>query len=112
MAKKNKEVSLGSDLISSLREMIEFEKGEKRLRTTEAYIASPPPKWSKSAISKLRKDVIGVSQPVFASVLGVRPQTVKAWEQGLNEPSDMAKRLLEIIATNPQIAERILKKAG
>jgi DNA-binding transcriptional regulator YiaG len=45
---------------------------------------------------------LGVSQPVFAALLGVSPNTVRAWEQGVNPPSRMAARFLAEIRNNPE----------
>jgi DNA-binding transcriptional regulator YiaG len=45
---------------------------------------------------------LGVSQPVFADLLGVSPNTVRAWEQGVNPPSGMAARFLAEIRNNPE----------
>lgn len=44
---------------------------------------------------------VGVSQPVFAALLGVSPQTVKAWEQGTKHPTSSARRLLSEIIIDP-----------
>ena len=36
---------------------------------------------------KLRRDVIGLTQTEIAKKIGVRPQTVSNWEQGVSSPS-------------------------
>jgi putative transcriptional regulator len=49
-----------------------------------------------------------MSQFVFASVLNVSVKTVQSWEQGDRKPSQAALRLLEIIAADPALADRII----
>jgi len=36
---------------------------------------------------KLRRDFIGLTQTEIAKQIGVRPQTVSNWEQGVSSPS-------------------------
>ena len=43
-----------------------------------------------------------VSQPVFASLLGVSAVLEKAWEQGRRVPSPMACRLLDEMNHDPK----------
>ena len=60
------------------------------------------------------RDALGVSQPVFAKILGVSAQSVKAWEQGTKPPSGIARRLIgEICATPEHWRKRFgLERAG
>lgn len=44
---------------------------------------------------------LGVSQPVFAKILGASVQAVRAWEQGAKPPSGMARRLIGEIRHDP-----------
>lgn len=46
------------------------------------------------------------SQAVFAMLLGVSVKTVRAWEQGVNAPSDMANRFMDEIRRQPQYRGR------
>jgi putative transcriptional regulator len=56
-----------------------------------------PPKAVRATRLLLR-----VSQPVFAQFLGVKPSTVKAWEQGRQPPPDIACRFMDEIQRNPE----------
>ena len=47
------------------------------------------------------RNLLGASQAVFASFLGVCVATVRCWEQGLNRPSTIASRFLDEIRHNP-----------
>ena len=44
---------------------------------------------------------VGASQAVFAAMLGVSANTVRAWEQGVNPPSGMAARFLDEVRRDP-----------
>lgn len=47
------------------------------------------------------RQLMGSSQAVFAQFLGVATNTVRAWEQGINQPSDTAARLMDEIRHDP-----------
>jgi DNA-binding transcriptional regulator YiaG len=59
------------------------------------------PTLGKTEVVAIRSQ-LGVSQPVFAELLGVSPGTVRAWEQGVNVPSGIALRFLAEIRENPE----------
>jgi DNA-binding transcriptional regulator YiaG len=69
------------------------------------------PQLGKADVVAIRAS-LGASQPVFASLLGVSPATVRAWEQGVNEPSGMATRFLVEIRSNPDYWKARLKEAA
>jgi putative transcriptional regulator len=54
---------------------------------------------------------LGISQPVFASLIGVSPALVKGWEQGLKVPSGIAQRFLAEIRRNPGYWKGRVKEA-
>lgn len=82
-------------LQKSLLDAIEYEKGNMTARAKQIIIPEAPKTYSATAIKKLRVS-IGVSQRDFALWLNVSLNTVKAWEQGLRNPSHSALRLLEV----------------
>ena len=45
---------------------------------------------------------LGVSQSVFAGLVGVSKSLVEHWEAGIRVPSAMARRLLDAIAADPR----------
>jgi DNA-binding transcriptional regulator YiaG len=47
------------------------------------------------------RNAIGASQSVFASMVGVSPDLVQSWEQGIRALSPLACRLLETIELDP-----------
>jgi putative transcriptional regulator len=56
------------------------------------------------------RDMLRVSQPIFAEFLGVSVKTVQAWEQGKNPPVGAAARLMTMIRQNPKLYREELKK--
>ena len=105
-----KKTKLGQELIASLTEAVDYERGKKKLRTSTLEIPEPAKHWRKEQIARLRKELFGVSQPVFASLLSVTASTVRAWEQGLKTPSGAASRLLEIAKIEPNVFQRLAKE--
>lgn len=105
-----KKTKLGQELITSLTEAVDYERGKKNLRTSTLEIPEPAKHWRKEQIAHLRKEVFGVSQPVFASILSVTPSTVRAWEQGLKTPSGAASRLLELAEMQPSVFQKLARE--
>lgn len=103
---------IGKGLIKGLKEVIRFERGRKTLWISDVEIPKKPPEWTYKQIIRLRKEVLGVSQPVFAAYLGVSLGALRGWEQGLKNPSSTARRLLQILAKDPKTFVRILKDAS
>ena len=102
-----RKTTAGQELISGLKEVLADSKGAKKLRATALEIAEPAKAWRREQIARLRKEVFGVSQPIFAALLSVTASTVRAWEQGQKTPSGAARRLLEIAALAPELFRRL-----
>lgn len=60
-----------------------------------------PTAYDADAIKALRRQ-LGVPQRVFAVMLGVSVNTVRAWEQGCKTPSPMARRFLDKVMDDPE----------
>ena len=68
---------------------------------TVRHVEVPEPgRYTAAAVRKLRQG-LGVSQPVFAQLMGVSTVLVQSWEQGQRVPSRMARRLLDEIRRDP-----------
>ncbi len=107
--KKKKKTKLGQKLIAALNEAVEVEKGERKPgRITPRILIEQPPAWSPEKIKKLR-NTLRISQSGLANLLAVATETVSAWEQGVNEPSGLARRTLQILAMSPQLIEKLPK---
>jgi len=69
---------------------------------------------SAQEIKKIRQ-MLNVSQAVFAKLLNVSLSTIRQWEQGLRKPSGSAVILLELLQQNPNTLDyrkELLTKAS
>jgi putative transcriptional regulator len=78
--------------------------------TSREVVVRQPPRYDAMRIRRIREE-LGVSQTVFANMLGVQPPTVRAWEQEQKAPSGSARRLLEIYEQRPTLAEATIEKS-
>ncbi|MBI3563247.1 MAG: helix-turn-helix domain-containing protein [Gammaproteobacteria bacterium] len=81
-------LNIGAELLRSVKEM----KTRKKGRVTRVKVS-----W----IVELRLKT-GLSQTLFAKLLGVSPRTLQDWEQGRRQPSGAAKSLLKIAQKYPE----------
>ncbi len=101
---KRSKNSIGRRIVKSLTEFSDaLETGEAisekfTCRKVVLDVRRAPP---KPATVKATRKLLNASQTVFAQFLGVRPTTVRSWEQGLQTPGDMACRFLDEIRFNP-----------
>jgi len=95
----NKEVF--AELTESLNEVLAHAQGKITLKTKRVPIPELPEERPSKDIVRIRKK-LGVSQAVFARVLGVARDTEISWEQGRRKPSGPALRLLEIAERHPE----------
>jgi putative transcriptional regulator len=78
--------NVGHEILEGLRQLKRGEHGR---------VTTVPP------VSAIREQT-GLSQPKFASLLGVSVRTLQEWEQGRRAPSGAARTLLLIAARNPR----------
>jgi putative transcriptional regulator len=90
-------------LRQGLNEGIAHAKGELTLRTVE--IPEEPPEIDARMLAALRERA-AMSQAVFARMLNVSPRTLQSWEQGVRQPSDASRRLIQIFSSDPEIVCR------
>ena len=93
------------DLMYSLRELAKaIEEGVPLTeRFTVRTVSIPEPsRYSPAAVKKLR-DQLGMSQAIFAELLGVSRVWVQGWERGVRQPSPLARRLMDTIRANPAV---------
>lgn len=108
MARRKKD-NLGEQILRGAREAVAVARGELEPTriwripiTARDAKAEPPPRYEGHDIQLLRQQ-LRASQALFASVLNVSPETVKAWEQGKRSPDGAAMRLLEIAERQPEV---------
>ena len=110
----HKHSDLGKEIIQGLEEAIAYERGElpdvptERVEITARRAnASSPPEFDAARVFNVRSS-LNLSQPVFAAVLNVSPETVRAWEQGKRVPDGAAARLLEVAEEEPSVFAKFL----
>jgi putative transcriptional regulator len=96
-------MSVFNEIMNGLQEAIEHEQGRRKLRTKSVKVL-PTPDYNKDKVKEIRIN-FGMSQAVFADVIGVSTKTVEAWESGRNKPDRSTSRLLQIMEKNPKIME-------
>lgn len=104
MKQKRKKKRIGQQIVEGLQKFVETLQGGADIETTfNCYRiekpAGPPPCDAQTV--KITRQMIGASQAVFAAFVGVSVQTVRAWEQDKNVPSEIAKRFMHEIRLNP-----------
>ncbi|HEX3358766.1 MAG TPA: helix-turn-helix domain-containing protein [Tepidisphaeraceae bacterium] len=94
--------TLGTLLVQSLSEVHDGLRGRSAKLTMRTVEIPDPPKFDAKAVLKLRHR-LGLSQGLFAKLLGVSRKLVEAWEAGTRVPAPMACRLLDAISRNPPL---------
>jgi putative transcriptional regulator len=88
-----------NELLESVKEMDTIVAGNKKPSKVTEY---PEP-----VVSAIRKKM-GLSQDKFAYLIGVKPSTLRNWEQGRRKPTGPAKALLRILEVDAECAIRAL----
>jgi DNA-binding transcriptional regulator YiaG len=105
----------GREIVASLAEAIEVERSgapiESRFTVRTVELPDQPAAYDAVAVRATR-DRIGVSQTIFAHLLGVSPMLVRAWEQDQRAPALWARRLLDEMNRDPRHWRRMLRKAS
>ena len=92
-------------MIDGLQEFAEtLESGtdnvRKKYRTSHVKFRLQPSTYTPEKVKQTR-EILGLSQSLFAEFLGVSVKTVQAWEQGVNTPQQGVCRLMDEICHNP-----------
>lgn len=105
----------GQEIVEGLRELADILKAGEPLEsrfTVRTFKIAPPPEYRGEGVRRVRA-LLGMSQAAFAAFLGVDPSTVRSWEQGLRQPSPLARRMLSEIEADPtHWRERLLACLG
>ena len=102
---KRRKPSVGSRVIASLREAVDWAEGRKvpvRVTTVEVPVTD---------VRATRKR-LGLSQAEFAARFGFQPSTLRNWEQGRTRPDGPARVLLAVIDRHPEAVEDALRRAS
>jgi putative transcriptional regulator len=102
--KRTRKRNIAREIISDLKQINAELRAGRALRekftVRTVRIVPEPNRYDAAAVRKTR-ELVGVSQPVFARMLGVSPALVRAWEIGQRQPATMARRLLDVIRSDP-----------
>jgi putative transcriptional regulator len=101
---KSKKRNLASEIIDDLEKLataLESNTPLQRFFTVRTVRAIPKPSAYTGKTVRSARQLIGVSQPIFAQMLGVSPALVRSWEIGQRKPSPLARRMLDLIRENP-----------
>jgi putative transcriptional regulator len=94
---------LGQRITDSLTEGLELLRSgkalDKHLRVDVIEIPDPP-RFAANDVRRLRSR-LGLTQGIFARLVGVSVELVEHWEQGIRSPRPMACRLMHEIAQDP-----------
>ena len=96
---------MGEEIMESLQEFKEFAEGKIDLRTSNINISPVCEEISPAAIKSTRES-LGMSQGVFAIVVGVSKKTVESWESGRYTPDGAAGRLIMVMQEDPSFPEK------
>lgn len=104
----------GTRVIGALKDVRDAIKSgeplEKKFTVRTVILDLEPGEYDADSVREVRK-LLGVSQALFAQILGVQPCTVESWEQDINEPCPMARRLLDEISEDSERWRKKLRKA-
>jgi putative transcriptional regulator len=106
-----------ASLLRGAAEGLAFIRGDRsKVRVTTVRLtarntpkAKSAPVLEAAALKQIRA-AHGMSQPVFARVLDVSPETVKGWEQGRKSPRGPVRRLLQVIEKHPRLVAEMTKE--
>ncbi len=101
---KNKLSPRGARIVKALEEFaadLEASVPIESKYTVRTVRVIPKPSPYTPARVRAVRELIGASQEVFAQLLAVSPMTVRSWEQGLRQPSPIARRFLDEIEMSP-----------
>lgn len=112
--KPRKHSELGAILLPRFeeftRDLLNHGIDSKKITVRRVQVTITPALFTPEIIKDTRR-LLRASQAVFARFLGVSVQTVRAWEQGTNPPSDMACRFLDEIRLNPPYWQQRFKES-
>lgn len=96
------EVSEG--IMRGLQEAVEYSKGNLKARKLKhTFVAVRT--YTAKEIKEIRSN-LGMTQDMFAGIIGVSKKTVEAWESGRNTPNGAARRLISIMQMDPEFPQR------
>ncbi|MBX3413248.1 MAG: helix-turn-helix domain-containing protein [Pirellulales bacterium] len=106
--------SIGKRILRGLQEFNEALENDdqlaKKLTGREVVLDLKPTRYTAKRVKETRQ-LLEVSQLVFAQFLGVKVSTLQKWEQGRQQPEAIAGRFLDEIRLNPDYWRDRLRKS-
>jgi DNA-binding transcriptional regulator YiaG len=102
---KKQRSSIGREIVESLAELatvLESRQSDLEYFTARTVEMPDDPSVYKAANVRATRDKIGVSQSVFARLLGVSVVLVQTWEHGTRVPAPWARRLMDEMNRDPR----------
>jgi len=118
MKAQNSKKSAAAEMIEGLREFRDSlrngEQIEKRFTVRTAVLDPKPllPSEYRPEAVRATRVKLGVSQAIFAQLLGISVKLVQSWEQGTRTPEMLARHVLDDINRNPENWIKRLARAG
>jgi putative transcriptional regulator len=107
--------SKGREIVRSLVEAIGVERAgipvESRFTVRTVDLPDEPGAYDADAVRATRA-ALGVSQTIFAHLMGVSAMLIRAWEQDQRKPALWARRLLDEMNRAPRHWLRMIRKAS
>jgi putative transcriptional regulator len=97
-------------ILQGLNEAVAYTEGNCKEARVHKISVEPIPHFDASEVKSIRKG-LGMTQVVFASVMGVSTKTVEAWEQGINAPNGSSCRLLGLYRADPARAKQLVMES-
>ncbi len=97
--------STGARIVAAFQEAIDTmrsgEPSEHQLTVRTYKVEFTPRDYGPDDARRVR-DLLGMSQVLFARFLGVDANTVRSWEQGTRPPGPIARRFMDEIERDPE----------
>ncbi len=102
--------SIGDLLVESAKEAVAIHRGRMaKKHTVDNTDVVEIDEISPEKIKAIQQKY-DLSTEVFGKLLGASAKTIQAWERGASHPNKYAYRLMNILAENPMIVEKLLIK--
>ena len=95
------------EIMNGLQEALDYNEGKIKARTKTISI-EPVPNFNATDIKRIRVE-LGMTQLLFAGLMGVSIKTVEAWEGGRTHPTGPVFRLLDILSAGEEVEYIVAK---
>src|SRR5438105_3779859 len=98
--------------LSDIRDTLKSgEPVEKKYTVRTVILDLQPQEYDAEKVRETRAS-LGVSQALFAQIIGAKVATVESWEQGVRDPHPMARRLLDEIRRDVEHWRTLIKRSA